>query len=135
MTDGATRPKLFSSWATRTVLLLALAVLLFIVIAKVAGPKNGQTFDGLVVVNYPIYEFYPNLKGCPPQGTPYRLVPNDDLYGQMTFYPEHFIHGVWHVKFRGDLSGIGRWGHAKKYRREVHVVEVHEVTELNCGSF
>jgi hypothetical protein len=129
-----TRPKFFSSSATRTVPLLALAALLLAGIVKVVGPMTGQTFDGLVVVDYPLYEFYPDSKGCPATGTHYWLVPNDDLYGQMAFYPGHFIQGWWRVKFRGDLSIIGRYGYSKKYWRELRVVDVYKVTEVKCGT-
>jgi hypothetical protein len=130
-----TRSKFLSSSASRTVPLLALGVLLLAGIVKVVGPRTGQTFDGLVMVNYPLYEFYPDLKGCPARGTPYWLVPNNDLYGQMTFYPGHFIQGAWRVKFRGDLSGVGRCGYSNRYWRELRVVDVYQVAELKCGTF
>jgi hypothetical protein len=135
LADVTTNSKPVSSLARRTVPLLALGVLFLAGIVKVIGPTTGQTFDGLVLVNYPKYEFYPDLKECPARGIPYRLVPNDDLYGQMTFYPGHFIQGAWRVKFRGDLSGVGRYGYSNKYWRELRVVDVYEVTELTCGSF
>jgi len=121
-----------STW--RSVLPLVLGVLSLAGIVKLVGPRTGQTYDGLVVVDYPFYEFYPNVKGCPASGTPYWLVPNEELYGQLNFYPGHFIEGTWRARFRGDLSGVGRYGYSNKYWRELRVVAVYEVEELHCGN-
>jgi hypothetical protein len=128
------RAQFLSLLTSRTVPLLALSVLLLAGILTVVGPMANRTFDGLVVVDYPLYEFYPHSKGCPATGTPYWLVPNDDLYGQMTFYPGHFIQGWWRVKFRGNLSIIGRYGYSNRYWRELRVVDVYKVTEVKCGT-
>ena len=132
------RSKFLSSSASRTVLLLVLGVLALAGTLIEVGPRPGRTFDGLVVVDivdHPQYEFYPDVKECPAKGTVYWLVPNEDLNGQMTFYPGHYIQGTWRVKFRGDLSGVGRYGYSSRYWRELRVVDVYEVTELNCGNF
>ncbi len=130
------RSELPNSLATRIVPLVALGVLFLAGIVRLAGPRVGQNFNGVVVVDFPRYEFYPDVKGCPSQGTPYWLVRNDDLNQRMTVRFDdlnHLFHGTWRVKFRGNLSRVGRFGYMDEYWREVHVVDVYQMTELDCG--
>jgi len=134
--DVTTRSNFRSSFSARdTVPLLALGVLVLIVIANWARPKTGQTFDGLLVVNLPLYEFYPNVKDCPARGTPYWFVPDENLNGRLTFSLDDLTHGVWRVKFRGDLSHVGRYGYFGRYWREVRVEDVYELSKPNCAGF
>jgi hypothetical protein len=127
------RSELPNSWGTRIVPLFALSVLLLAGIVEVAGPRVGQNFDGVVVEKFPLYEFYPNVKGCPIRGTPYWLVPNDNLRQQMTIHFDRLFQGTWRVKFHGNLSRVGRYGYGDNYWREVRVVDVYQVMELDCG--
>jgi hypothetical protein len=132
----ASRSELPNSLATGLVPLLALGVLLLAGMVKVAGPRVGQNFDGLLVISFPRYEFYPDVKGCSTRGAPYWLVLNDDLNRQMTTsHLDHLFHGAWRVKFRGNLSHVGRYGYGDQYWREVRVVGVYQVLELDCDSF
>ncbi|HXX45060.1 MAG TPA: hypothetical protein VEJ38_10040 [Candidatus Acidoferrales bacterium] len=117
-------------------LILGVTVLAITVFAIALGPRSGKTFDGLVYVDYSHdrsrYEFFPHSQACPPQGTRYHLVPNDELTGQMTFLPGRFLQGAWRAKFKGDLSSIGTFGDSQRYWREVTVTDVYEVTEVPC---
>ncbi len=120
----------------RVGLVLGATVAEIVLLAILAGPRSSKTFDGLVYVDYSHnqsrYEFFPHSQACPPQGTRYHLVPNDDLTGQMTFLPGHFLQGAWRAKFKGNLSSIGTFGDSQHYWREVTVTDVYEVTEVPC---
>jgi len=132
----ALRSELPNTLATRVVPLLALGALLLAGMVKVAGPRVGQNFDGLIVVNFPRYEFYPDVKGCPARGARYWVVLNDNLNRQITTsHLDHVFRGAWRVKFRGNLSRVGRYGYGDQYWREVRVVGVYQVLELDCDSF
>ncbi len=128
------RSDLPNSLATRMVPLFALGLLLLAGIVKVGGPRVGQNFDGVVVEKFPLYEFYPDVKGCPIKGTPYWLAPNDNLREQMVLHLNHLDQGAWRVKFHGNLSRWGRYGYGDRYWREVRVVGVYRVVELDCGA-
>lgn len=124
-----------ASWASRVVPLLALGFLALVISVNLVRPRTDETFDGLLILNFPRFEFYPDVKECPARGIAYWIIPNDDLRGQMTLAPEDLAHGAWRVRFKGNLSGIGRYGYLKNYWREVHVVDVYEVTATKCSDF
>jgi hypothetical protein len=60
-------------------------------------------------------------------------VPNDNLRQQMILRFDHLFQGTWRVKFHGNLSRVGRYGYGDNYWREVRVVGVYQVTEMNCS--
>jgi hypothetical protein len=99
--------------------------------------KDNEVFDGLVVLKNSRYEFYPGLKDCPPRGRPYWIVPNhhfNDIVrtSSNVEHLEGLFHGAWRVRLRGNLSHIGRYGHAGKYWRELSPTYVIDTVSLDC---
>jgi hypothetical protein len=100
--------------------------------------KNHQTFDGVIVLDFRTYEFYPNAKGCNYRGIPYVLLPNASLDEIVAPHadPEHLdrlFHGVWRAKINGNLSRIGWFKYRKTYWRELSVNYVMDAMSLSCG--
>lgn len=122
--------------ADRIVPVCAICALALAILINGARGKSDQTFDGLFVLESPRYEFYEGLKDCSAHGTAYWLVPNSDFNKElMTVDIEHLerlLHGAWRVRFRGDLSRIGRYGYQERYWREIRVLAVLQLKELNC---
>jgi hypothetical protein len=86
--------------------------------------RQRQVFNGLVLEENAFYTFYPGLKDCRRQGTPYWLVPNREFYEMLktrvdTKDPEDLLHGAWRVKLVGNLSRVGRYGYQGRYWREL----------------
>jgi hypothetical protein len=77
---GASPQPLSATQIVPICVICALALAAFIVGG--AG-KHDQTLEGLVIQDNSTYEFYPGLKNCPPQGTPYLLVPNPEFYDEV----------------------------------------------------
>ena len=101
-----------------------------------ARGKNDQSFEGVVVMDYPRFIFYPEQKVCHFTGTAYWLVPNRRFYDvvRMPSAPDFdsALHGAWKIKLRGNLSWIGRYGIQGKYWRELDVLYVVDATQLDC---
>jgi hypothetical protein len=118
---------------------LACALVLAVAINTARG-KNNQTFEGVVVMDFPTYKFYPNQKDCRLKGTAYWLVPNQKFYELVPLPQKPFdfsnlpflIHAAWKVKLRGNLSSIGRYGFQGKYWRELDVLSVMDAAQLDC---
>jgi hypothetical protein len=104
-----------------------------------ARGKNNQTFEGVVVMDYSSYRFYPDQKDCHVKGTAYWLVPNDRFYDVVPkpstsdfAHLERLLHAAWKAKLRGNLSSIGRYGFQGKYWRELDIMYVIDATQLDC---
>jgi hypothetical protein len=101
-----------------------------------ARGKNNQPFEGVVVMDYPRFIFYPQQKDCQFTGTAYWLVPNHGFYDAvpMPSAPdfESALHAAWKVKLRGNLSPIGRYGIQGKYWRELDVLYAMDAKQLDC---
>jgi len=100
--------------------------------------KNHQTFDGVIVLDFTTYEFYPNAKDCNHGGIPYVLLPNTSFHEMVAPHadPEHLdrlFHGVWRAKINGNLSHIGWFKHRKAYWRELSVNYVVDAVLLGCS--
>jgi hypothetical protein len=118
------------------VLLCALALA---VAVNTARGKKDQTFQGVVVMDYPRYEFYPDEKGCHPKGTAYWLNPNHRFHDVVPMpttndvnHLDHLFHAAWRVKLRGNLSSIGRYGIQGRNWRELEVLNVINFSVLDC---
>lgn len=122
--------------ASRIVPVCAICALALAILINSAKGKSNQTLDGLFVLEYPRYEFYAGLKDCPAHGTAYWLVPNSDFNKEVTStdseHLERLFHGAWRVRLRGNLSRIGRYGYQGRYWREIRVLDVLKVEQLNC---
>lgn len=128
-----------SSRASRLFPVVLLLVLLLAALVNSARGKKDRTFEGVVVLDYPAYRFYPELKDCRLRGTTYWLVPNQRFYEAVpmpsTNDPSHLerlFHAVWKVKLHGNLSPIGRYGFQGRYWRELHVLYVIDAEQLDC---
>jgi hypothetical protein len=117
-------------------LLCALAVAVAI---NGARGRNDQTLTGVIVMDYPGYEFYPDLKDCHLNGKPYWLVPDsrfhDVVPGPSTSDFDHLdslFHAAWKAKLHGNVSRIGRYGFRGKYMREFDVLYAIDAVQLNC---
>jgi hypothetical protein len=62
--------------ADRIVPALLIGVLLAFAALIPLGENKNQTFNGVIVMNFNTYEFYPNAKDCNYRGTPYVVLPN-----------------------------------------------------------
>jgi len=120
---------------------LVLCALVLAAAVNIARGKNNQTFEGVVVMDYPSYRFYPDQKDCHVKGTAYWLVPNDrfeDVVPMPTSSDSDLAHldrllcAAWKAKLRGNLSSIGRYGFEGKYWRELEVLYVIDATRLDC---
>jgi len=114
------------------------ALALALVINNVRG-KSDQTLAGVVVMDYPSYRFYPDLKDCHIKGTPYWLMPNHRFHDVVpmpsTSDIDHLdlaLHAAWRVRLHGNLSPIGRYGFQAKYWREFDVLYVIDAMQLDC---
>jgi len=128
------------SRASRTIPVALLAALLLAAIVNTARGKNNQTLEGIVVMDYPTYRFYPGLKDCHLKGTTYWLVPNQRFHDAVPMpsindfnHLERLFHATWKVKLHGNLSRIGRYGFQGKYWRELDVLYVIDAEQLDCG--
>jgi hypothetical protein len=116
--------------ASRIIPICAILALVLAIFLNFAMGKKAQTFDGVFIRALPREEFYSGATGCPVRGTPYLLVSNSELE-QSTPIEDllQSVPGAWRVKFRGDLSAIGRYG---KYWRIVRVTTVLRVQRLDA---
>jgi hypothetical protein len=99
--------------------------------------KNRQTFQGVIVLNFMTYEFYPDAKDCNYRGMPYVLLPNTSFHEMVASQadPGHLdrlYHGVWRAKINGNLSSIGWFKYRKTYLRELSVNYVLDAEPLSC---
>jgi hypothetical protein len=129
------------SRAIRIVPMIALCTLALAVAISAARGKTNQIVDGVVVMDYSNYRFYPDAKDCHLRGTPYWLVPNREFHDLAPLpittdfqHLDRILHAAWRVKVRGNLSRIGRYGFQGKYWRELDVRPVIDATSLNCTS-
>ena len=119
-------------------LLLLSALAAGILINSVRG-KTDQTISGIVVMDFPVYKFYPDQKDCNQRGTPYLLIPNS-RFGEIASNTapiddlDALLHAAWRVKLRGNLSRLGRYGPRGIYWREFDVQYVIDAVPLNCKS-
>jgi hypothetical protein len=126
--------------ADRIVPVLSLSLLALAALALALQGKNNQTFDGVVVLNFMTYEFYPNAKDCNYQGTPYVVLPNDrfrDLFASYATDPDHLdplFHGTWRAKLNGNLSRAGWYKYSETYWRELSVNYVVSATSISCSA-
>jgi hypothetical protein len=102
-----------------------------------ARGKRNEILEGVVVVHYTTYEFYPGLKDCHIKGMPY-LLPNQRFYDEVPStgdfnHLDRMWHASWKVKLRGDLSSIGRYGPQENYWRKLDVKYVIDARELDCN--
>jgi len=125
--------------AIRIVPVLALCTVALAAAIGVVRGKANQTFNGVVVMDYSNYRFYPDAKDCHPREMPYWLVPNRGFHA-LTPMPsttdfqnlDRILHAAWRFRVRGNLSRIGRYGFQGKYWRELDVQSVIDATSLNC---
>ena len=113
--------------------ILALAAL----VHGLRGKKN-QTFDGVIVLNFKTYEFYPNAKDCNYRGTPFVVLPNErfqEIVSTGSTDIEHLdrlFHGSWRAELNGNLSPIGYYKYRKTYWRELSVNYVVDAVQIDC---
>ena len=124
----------------RIIPVLSLSVLALAALILALQGKKNQTFDGVVVLNFMTYEFYPNAKDCNYRGTPYLVLPNERSREAFTTYaadPDHLdrlFHGAWRAKLNGNLSRIGRYEYRKTYWRELSVNYVVSAASISCSA-
>ena len=123
--------------ASRILPALLSCIFLLRVLVYWAMGKSNQRFDGVIVQRNSGYEFYPGVKDCSLQGTPFALIPNRGFYDmvQTTTDIKHLdrlLHARWRVSFCGNLSRIGRYDYGRKYLRELTVVYVIDFVPLDC---
>jgi hypothetical protein len=118
--------------------LFLLCVLAAALVINFARGRNDQTLTGVVVMDLPVYKFYPDQNACGPAGTPYLLVPNS-RFGEVAQNSAPIsnlgalFHATWRVKLRGNLSHLGRYGPQGNYWRELDVQYVIDAVRLNCS--
>ncbi len=125
--------------ANRIVPILLLSALALAALLHGLGGTKNQTFDGVIVMNFMTYKFYPNAKDCNHGGTPYVLLPNARFREVVTtgsIDAEHMdrsFHGAWRVKLNGNLSRIGWYKYRETYWRELSVNYVVDAVSISCG--
>jgi hypothetical protein len=123
--------------ADRIIPALLISVLAFAALIPLGGNKN-QTFDGVIVMNFNTYEFYPSAKDCNYRGTPYVLLPNarfrESVTNEITDITDiRLFHGTWRAKLNGNLSHIGWYKYRKTYWRELSVNYVVDAVSISCS--
>jgi len=132
-------PALAGSRGTQLVLVLLLCALAAAIVVNFARGKSDQTLSGVVVMDLPVYKFYPDQRDCNPSGAPYLLIPNSS-FGEIAHNSapinnlDTLFHATWRVKLRGNLSHLGRYGPQGTYRRELDVQYVTDAVPLDCKS-
>lgn len=130
-----------ASRLTRVIPVALLCALALVAALNTARGKNDQTFQGVVVMDYPRYEFYPDEKDCHPKGTAYWLIPNRRFHDVVPMprtsdlNMDHFdrlTHAAWSVKLHGNLSHIRGYGLLGKHWRELEVLYVIDFRQLDC---
>jgi hypothetical protein len=116
---------------------LLVALLLAALFHGLMGEKN-KTFNGVIVLEYTTYEFYPDAKDCNYHGTPYVLLPNKRFREMVTTsadveHVERLFHGRWRAKLNGNLSMFGWYRYGRNYWRELSVNYVVDAVEMSCG--
>jgi len=125
--------------AERIIPVLIISLLTFAALVPLGGNKN-QTFDGVIVMNFGTYEFYPNAKDCNYRGTPYVVLPNERFRKSVTTGNtniddvDRLFHGTWRAKLNGNLSRVGRYKYRNTYWRELSVNYVVDAVEMSCGN-
>jgi hypothetical protein len=126
---------------SRIIPVALLCALVLAVAVNTARGKSDQTFQGVVVMDYPRYEFYPDEKDCHPKGTAYWLIPNHRFHDVVPMpgtsdlnldHLDRLNHATWRVKLHGNLSHIGRYGFQGKHWRELEVLYVIDFRQLDC---
>jgi hypothetical protein len=121
--------------ADRLVPVLLLGVLALAALTPALVGRKNQTLDGVIVLNFNTYEFYPNAKDCNYRGTPYVVLPNarfrEYMNREVTDIEELF-HGTWRTKINGNLSRIGWYKYRKTYWREFSVNYVVDAVSIGC---
>jgi hypothetical protein len=122
---------------TKVVPVLLLCVLAAAIAINFVRGRSDQTFSGVVIMDLPVYKFYPEQKDCGQKGTPYLLIPNS-RFGEIASNTadidnlDALMHASWRVKLRGNLSHLGRYGPRGIYWREFHVQYVIDAVPLDC---
>jgi len=125
--------------SNRIIPVLLLGVVALVALVHWVGGKKNQTFDGVIVMNFETYEFYPNAKDCNYGGTPYVLLPNARFReivttGSTDFeHLDRLFHGTWRAKLNGNLSPIGWHKYRKTYWRELSVNYVVDTVSISCS--
>lgn len=125
--------------ADRIVPVLLIGLLAFAALVPLGGNKN-QTFDGVIVMNFGTYEFYPNAKDCNYRGRPYVVLPNERFRKSVTTGNtniddvDRLFHGTWRAKLNGNLSRIGWYKYRKIYWRELLVNYVVDAVSISCSN-
>lgn len=122
--------------------IIPVALLCALVLAaavNTARGKNNQTLEGVVVMDYLNYTFYPDQTDCHLGGTAYCLVPNRRFLDAVPMprtsdldHLDRLFHAAWRVKLHGNLSHLGRYGFQGKYWRELEVLYVIDAKQLDC---
>lgn len=115
-------------------------VAVVVLLTAFAAPALGteQTFEGIFVKKFERSDFYAGGDGSK---RPYWLKTSDELHNKMGsdgFFSYSHDSTPWaglknpavRVKFVGDLSKAGRYGHLDKYGREVTVYKVLEMSAV-----
>jgi hypothetical protein len=104
------------------VVLVALALLLL----YLAKGENNRIYEGRLEWRFEVSAFYPN-ENCSMH--PYWFVKEgaarDELHSR---WEELGRPEVLRIKFVGDLSRLGRWGHLGRYWREIRAIRMIEVS-------
>lgn len=125
--------------ADRLVPVLLLGVLALAALTPALVGRKNQTLDGVMVMNFDTYEFYPNAKDCNYRGTPYVVLPNarfrEYMNSEITGIHdwEHLFHDTWRAKINGNLSRIGWYKYRKIYWRELSVNYVVDAMSISCS--
>ena len=122
---------------TQLVPFLILCALAAGIVVNFARGKSDQTVSGVVIMDLPVYKFYPDQKDCSQRGTPYFLIPNT-RFGEIVTNTvpiddfDALMHASWRMKLRGNLSHLGRYGPRGIYWREFDVQYVIDAVPLDC---
>jgi hypothetical protein len=124
---------------TQLIPILLLGALAAAIVINFVRGKSDQTLSGVLVMDLPVYKFYPDQKDCSVSGTPYLLIPNS-RYGEIAHNSvpitnlDALFHANWRVKLRGNLSHLGRYSPQGTYWRELDVQYVIDAVPLDCKS-
>jgi hypothetical protein len=100
-------------------LLLGLFSILCIVLVVTGRSQKDRVFVGTFEYGFERSDFYPNGQCWRP---PYWLVPLPEIHGRM-----NSLGSVVTVRFVGDATSIGSYGHMGTYVRQVRVIRVLDV--------
>jgi len=120
--------------------LIVIAVLLsisIVVLWQTSKGKENQTLQGIYLMAFERSDFYPNVEVCPPSGTRYWLDPASipNLRAQLATLTVDQAHALAYqavyLRFVGDISNRGQYGHLGQYWREVQVKRILEIKKID----